>query len=105
MEQQQHLVAAPEPPTLHDLIEFYADDNFVSGAKVRIPHRATRDALLNLATLLREAKCPNANCDGEGHIAWDTGESIEWEQCRWCWEQGAALASLPTPQVSEVRHD
>lgn len=42
------LVTAPENPTLDDLITFYSEGNFRSGVTVRVPYRATREALERL---------------------------------------------------------
>ena len=42
------LITAPENPSLDDLIAFYSEGNFRSGVKVRVPYRATREALERL---------------------------------------------------------
>ena len=45
---EQPTIAAPEDPTVADLIAFYAEGNFAKGALVRVPYGATRDALVRL---------------------------------------------------------
>lgn len=44
----KELITAPENPTVEDLIAFYGDSNFRSGVTVRVPYRATRQALEDL---------------------------------------------------------
>lgn len=55
------LITAPENPTLDDLIAFYSEGNFRSGVRVRVPYRATREALERLRTddllaIIRDAR-------------------------------------------------
>jgi hypothetical protein len=51
----------------------------------------------NLVSLLRAARCPNANCDNNGCITVYVGEGcgVEQEQCQWCYERNAALNASP----------
>jgi hypothetical protein len=52
----KELIAAPENPTLEDLIAFYGDSNFRSGVKVRIPYAATRQVLEELRQMREDWK-------------------------------------------------
>ncbi len=48
-----------------------------------------------LHEMLRTARCPNAACDNDGHIAYDTGECVGYEPCQWC-DERAHLLNRPT---------
>lgn len=44
----KEMITAPENPSVEDLIAFYGDSTFRSGVTVRVPYRATRQALEDL---------------------------------------------------------
>lgn len=54
------LITAPENPSLDDLIAFYSEGNFRSGVRVRVPYRATREALERLRAAHEPATGPVA---------------------------------------------
>lgn len=66
--------------------------------------QAAKEEIEQLRGLLKAAKCPNGGCDGEGHIAHDTGEMIDWEPCQWCHEREEATRSPvePTPATTNA---
>lgn len=66
----KELITAPENPTLDDLIAFYGEDTFRSGVTVRVPYRATREAL---ERLLSVAKLASELCDAVDEDAEDIG--------------------------------
>jgi len=64
-------------------------------------YRELEGEVERLRGLLGAAKCPNADCDGTGHIAaYDGRGEVYAEHCRWCHESGRCCQ----PPVEDKTH-